>query len=399
MMTTYELAKAHRILLLYITKVSGHRAATVAIEKAIKIFDPMTEVMSLNGFGYTYPLLEKVVNRAYMGIIKRTPKVWDYLYDNPNVFKRSEGIKKYLHKTSHQKLGDLFSEFNPDTVICTQAFPCGMVADYKTEHRLPVKLIGVLTDYAPHSYWLNEGVDYYVVPSEDAKWRFLTKGVPEERIKLFGIPIHANFELQKDRRKIADRLGIDLNVPTILIMGGGQGLGPIKQVVQSLLKVGRPLQMLVIAGVNQKLIRWLKRVRRKENKKLFVFEYVDYVDELMEVATLIITKPGGMTTSECLAKGLPMVIVDPLPGQEMRNTDFLLQNGIAIRIDKTNDLGEEVDLLLQNPLRLKEMREAAFAYGRPHAAMDIARLILGRDASLPQPAPIRKSVEQSMSDV
>ncbi len=398
-MTAYEISQARRILLLYITRVSGHRAATVAIEKAIKLLDPTAEVMSLNGFGYTYPLLEKIVNRAYMGIIKRTPKVWDYLYDNPKVFKRSEGIKKHLHKTSHQKLADLFNEFKPDTVVCTQAFPCGMVADYKTVHHLPFKLIGVLTDYAPHSYWLNEGVDYYVVPSEDARWRFLTKGVPEERLKLFGIPIHANFAMKQNRAAIAARLGINLNLPVILVMGGGQGLGPIKQIVRSLLKVRRPLQVMVIAGVNKKLIRWLKGIDPAAGKKLITFEYVDNVDELMDISTLIITKPGGMTTSECLAKGLPMVIVDPLPGQEMRNTDFLLQNGIAIRIDRTHDLGEEIELLLQSSHRLKEMRAAAMAHGRPQAARDIARLILEPPVPAVGPRSVFRSAARTMPDV
>ncbi len=365
-----------RILLMYITKVSGHRAATVAIERSLKLLDPATEVMSINGFGYAYPTFEKVVNRAYMGIIRRTPKVWDYLYDNPQIVRRTEGLKNYLHKTSHKKLAKLFEQFRPDTVVCTQAFPCGMVADYKRAHGLNINLIGVLTDYAPHSFWLNEGVDYYVVPSEDSKERFLKKGIPAERIKVYGIPTHANFSIHKDRNIIARKLGFDAQIPVLLIMGGGQGLGPIKDVVKSLLKLKKELQLIVIAGVNKKLIKWLNKTALRSEKKMRVFEYVDNVDELMDVASLIITKPGGMTTSECLAKGLPMVIINPLPGQEMRNTDFLLEKGIALRVHKTDDIGEEVELLLKSPHNLQSMRQAALLNGRPHAAMDIARLIL-----------------------
>ncbi len=377
-MSVYEISKARRVLLMYITKVSGHRAATVAIEQAIKLLDPTVEVMSINGFGYTYPLLEKVVNQAYMSIIKSTPKVWDFLYDNPKVFKRSEGLKKYLHKTSHQKLDKLFKEFSPDTVICTQAFPCGMIADYKMAHHLPLTLVGVLTDYAPHSYWINEGVDHYVVPSEDARFRFISKGVSPQKVKLFGIPIHANFSIKKDRKNLAKKLGVDLDRPIILIMGGGQGLGPIKQVVKSLLKMSLPSQVMVTAGINKKLIKWLKRFPVPDDKKLVVFDYVNYVEDLMEVAHLIITKPGGMTTSECLAKGLPMVIVDPLPGQEMRNTDFLLQNGIAIHVDVSSDVGEEVELLLRKPEQLERMRLAALSQGHPDSALNIAKLILNQ---------------------
>ena len=375
-MIIYEITKPRKVLLMYITKVSGHRAATVALEKSLHLLDPSVEIMSINGFGYTYPLLEKVVNKAYMGIIKRTPGVWDFLYDNPNVVKRTETIKNYLHKTSHAKLSQLFEKFQPDTVVCTQAFPCGMVADYKRAKNLKFLLIGVLTDYAPHSFWLNEGVDYYVVPSEESRERFIKKGVPPDAIKIFGIPIKTNFTKRLDKEALAQKFQLSLNIPALLIMGGGQGLGPIKDVVKSLIKLKLDVQLIVLAGTNKRLLRWLKKMQGKTDKKMLVYEFVDYVEELMEISTLIITKPGGMTTSEALAKALPMVIVNPLPGQEMRNTDFLLQAGIAIRVDDTHDVGEEIELLLKSPQRLAVMRRAAYDNGRPQAALDTARFIL-----------------------
>ena len=136
------------------------------------------------------------------------------------------------------------------------------------------------------------------------------------------------------------------------------------------------MQLIVLAGTNKRLLRWLKKMQGKTDKKMLMYEFVDYVEELMEISTLIITKPGGMTTSEALAKALPMVIVNPLPGQEMRNADFLLQAGIAIRVDDTHDVGEEIELLLKSPQRLAVMRRAAYDNGRPQAALDTARFIL-----------------------
>jgi len=379
--------KKRKVMLMYITKVSGHRQATLAIQKALREVDPKVEAPTINGFGYTYPVLEKVINRAYMSVIKRTPKVWDYLYDNPKIVKNTESIKRFLHKTSYDKIDRLFKRHKPDAVVCTQAFPCGMIADYKKAHGLDTKLVAVLTDYAPHSFWLNDGVDYYIVPSADAKERFVQKGVPPDAIKIYGIPIKTKFSVQLDKAPIAHKLGLDLDVPILLIMGGGQGLGPIKAIVKSLYKIALPLQMVVLTGTNKKLMGWLEheyaRYQKKGrhlDKKLLCLGYASNVDELMDVATLIITKPGGMTTSECLAKGLPMVIVNPLPGQEMRNTDFLLKQGIGIRIDKTADIGEEIELLLRSPERLAVMRKAAHENGRPHAAVDIAKLILGYKA-------------------
>lgn len=375
-MSNESLNSKPTILLMYITKVSGHRQATLAIKGALRQLSEDVSVPTINGFGYTYPRLEKIVSRAYMGMIKRTPQVWDYLYDNPKVVQRSSMIQKVLYKSSHAKLKKLFEKHNPHAVVCTQAFPCGMVADYKRAHGLKLALFAVLTDYAPHSYWINQGVDYYIVPDGEMKNRFIMKGVSPDAIKVYGIPIRSRFAQQLDKAPIAARWGLNLEVPVLLIMGGGQGMGPIRQIVESLLAISMPLQLIVLAGTNKKLHQWLGQVRVTKDKKLLSLDYTGSVDELMEVSTLIITKPGGLTTSESLAKGLPMVIVDPLPGQEMRNTDFLLEKGIGIRIDQTHDISEEVEVLLKSSERLSAMRKAAYENAKPHAALDIARLIL-----------------------
>lgn len=374
-----------RVLLMYISKVSGHRQATVAIQQALRQLDPEIEVPAINGFGYTYPILEKIVNKAYLSVIKRTPKVWDYLYDNPKIVKNSQSIQNFLHKTSHEKIEKLIQRHRPQAIVCTQAFPCGMVADYKISHNLDILLIGVLTDFSPHSYWINEGVDYYVVPSEEVKERLVVKGVAPERVRVYGIPLRPRFNEPVDRIAIAENMGLDPNVPTILVMGGGQGLGPIKKIVKALGKMNMFVQIIVLSGVNKKIVNSLRRYAAKADKKILVFEFVTNVEELMTLADLIVTKPGGMTTAESLTKGLPMVVINPIPGQEMRNTDFLVQQGIGIRVHDVDDIGGEVEVLLRSPERLAAMRKAALAHAKPHASLDIARLILG--ASSGQQAP------------
>jgi processive 1,2-diacylglycerol beta-glucosyltransferase len=225
-------------------------------------------------------------------------------------------------------------------------------------------------------YWLHEGVDYYVVPSREACERYMKEGIPERSIKIFGIPIRMKFAEHADPRHIAKKLGLDLNIPTILIMGGGQGLGPMKEAVKSLVRLKRSLQLIVICGTNVKLVNWIKKIRRRTAKKIIFYDYAGNVDELMEVSTLIVSKPGGMTTSECLAKGLPMVIVDPIPGQEERNSQFLVNCGIAIRVDDKRHIAREINALLNNPKQLAGMKQAALKNGKPMAAENIARLIL-----------------------
>lgn len=347
----------------------------MAISKSLKKALPDAEVSSINGFGYNYPILENVVNAAYMSIIRHSPRIWDYLYDNPRVVKRSANLRKFLNTSSHKKLEKLFKEFPADTVVCSQAFPCSMVADYKVKFRPDMTLIGVLTDWAPHSYWINEGVDFYVVPSADTRDRFIKKGVPAEKILVLGIPIRSNFADTLDRLDVRKKLGLEAGVPTALIMGGGQGLGPMKEAVKELMKMPTPLQMIVVAGANRKLFKWLQKNAPLAKNKVLFYDYAGNIDQLMEASDLIVSKPGGMTTSECLAKGLPMVIVSPLPGQEARNTDFLLEKGIAIHVHDVRDLAEEVGLLLRSPERLKLMSRAARDNGKPHAADDIARLV------------------------
>ncbi len=365
-----------RILLMYISKVSGHRQATVAIQKSLKAMNPDVEVTSINGFGYTYPVLEAVMNKVYMGMIKYTPKVWEYLYDNPQFAKRFETVKDFLNKASHKKLATLIEEFKPDVVVCTQAFPCGMVADYKITHKVPMKVIGVLTDHAPHLYWVHDGIDYLVLPSDIARQRYLKEGLKESQLKVFGIPIRMKFTEQLDAEAVNRKLGLDAKIPTILIMGGGQGLGPMKEAVKSLTYLKRPLQLIVICGTNVKLINWLRKTQRQTDKKIIFYDYANNVDELMEVSTLIVSKPGGLTTSECLAKGLPMVVVDPIPGQEERNAQFLVNNGIAMRVDDKRQIGGQIDSLLNDQPRLKAMRQAALGFSKPRAADDVARFVL-----------------------
>lgn len=361
---------------MYISEVSGHHNATLAIEKALKEIDHHVSILNINSFNYTNPLMEKLINKAYMGVIKKTPRLWDYLYDNPTFFKKTQRIKDSVHKSNFRKLDVLFEEFKPTAVVCTQAFPCGLIADYKRVFNIKIPLFGVLTDFFPHAYWIYNEVDYYIVPSEEARGRFIQEGISPQRIKQFGIPIDPKFAKSDGRREIAKRMQINSSLPVILIMGGGQGIGPIKTIVAALEKSQADFQVIVVAGTNKKLLRWLEKVRSGYAKKLFPLEYTNHVEELMEVADFIISKPGGLTAAEALAKGLPMIIIKPIPGQEENNTEFLLKQGVAIRIERLENIHIEVERLLRDKEKSRQMRENAQRLGKPDSARETARLIL-----------------------
>lgn len=367
-----------RIILMYISEVSGHHSAAVAIERAIKTLSPGAEILNINAFNYTNPISEKIINRLYLNVIKRMPKIWDYLYDNPDVIKKIEGIKDAIHKFNSPKLKKLFDRFKPDAVVCAQAFPCGMVADFKKTYNSTLPLIAILTDYIPHSYWIYDAVDYYITPSDEVSWRLVKKGVSPEKVRAFGIPIDPKFGEEIKKHEIFQKLNLKPNLPIALIMGGGQGLGPLKTIIKSLDKFEKRIQEIVVAGTNKKLFNSIKKKLKKYKNRVLLLGYVDNVNELMGISDFIITKPGGLTTAEALAKALPMIIIRPIPGQEVSNTAYLTGKKAAIKIDKAKDAVAVIKDFLANPAKLRSMSESAARIRKPNSSLNIARFILSQ---------------------
>lgn len=365
-----------RVLLLHISNVSGHRCASLAIQKALQEIDATVKTKSINAFNYTNPFLEKFINWLYMFVIKATPGIWDYLYDNEAVLKKAGKTRLLIHKLNDKKIKKLFDDFRPDIVVCTQAFPCGMVADYKRRHNLDTPLIGVLTDYAPHSYWLNSLVDAYVVPAPKIKEKFLQRGVSEARLKVLGIPIDNGFGKQGNPHQIRQRLKLDSKLPAVLIMGGGQGLGPIRQIVQVLDKLETPAQLIVVCGTNRRLYKWLQKHKTAFSKPLWVRGYTDKISDLMEVSSFVVTKPGGLTSTEALTKSLPIIIVNPLPGQESMNTRALLEMKAALKVESFSELKSLAEELLSDSAKLTTLRKNAAAAAIRDSAPKAAHLIL-----------------------
>jgi len=364
-----------RILLLYISNNSGHHRAAKAVEEAIHLQSPDTRVMTLNCFNYTNPVLEKVINSIYNKVIKLKPEVWEYLYDNPKVVRRTRKLRRLIHKFNSKKLEKLIGAFNPHAIACTQAFPCGMVADYKKTLGRNIPLMGILTDYAPHSYWLYDNVDAYVVPNDQTKSRFVANGVPESRVYTFGIPVSQKFQQPADSQSSRAQQ-LDPDLATVLIMGGGQGLGPIEDLMFALNTIEKEFQMVVVCGGNQKLRRWLESRRRLFRKKMLVLGYSREVEILMDAADILVSKPGGLTTAEALVKGLPIVIVNPIPGQEAKNTEFLLGVGAAVKAKNPLNAAILIEDLLEDLHKRAAMKSACLANARPQAAPHIAQLLL-----------------------
>lgn len=364
---------ARRFLLMHITTSSGHHRASRAIEQTITRLDSETAVVSIDAFQYASPIIRWAITRSYASLIQHQPDVWEYLYDNPMIHRRVQHLRALLHRYHATKLAQSLEMVRPDAIACTQAYPCGVVADFKKHHRLKTPLVGVLTDYAPHLYWFHDTVDVYVVPSEEVKQRFLLRGVEASRVKVLGIPINLEFLEPTDREASARHFGLDPHQPVLLIMGGGGGFGQIRDIVLNLDTLPFACQLVVVAGTNRSLLAWLQRQRFRH--KIFPLGYTDAIPQLMDVATILVSKPGGLTTSEALAKRVPLVIVNPIPGQEAYNARFLLSKGAAVAAGSPETVRQTVRDLFDNPDQLDAIRRRATELAHPNAALAIARLL------------------------
>lgn len=367
-----------KVMIFYISRHSGHYHAATAVENGLKEISAGIEVVKVNAITHTNPILGRVVNKAYIELIKKKPEIWEHIYDNPEVIERTRSAREALHRFNMSKIRKLIEKESPDIVYCTQAFPCGLVADYKRTMKRRLPLIGVLTDHAPHSYWLYDDVDYYVVPSPGTGKRLREKGVPLEKIKVYGIPVDPKFRKSHKKDEMLREFGLDQGMHTVLIMGGSQGLGAMEEAVFSL--ANDPLheyQLVVVTAANKGLYRRLRRCfPGGSGKNVYVLPYVEEIDMLMEAADVIVTKAGGLTTAEAAVKNLPMVIVKPIPGHERMNADYLVSKGAAVEVVDCTELHDALNELFDSPGTIENMKENIRAISRPESALDTAALAL-----------------------
>ena len=350
--------------------------AAMAVEDSIRILDRDIETLNINYFQYTNPVFSGLVMKTYHGMLKRRPEVWDYLYDNDAVRERTAKFRNLLHKLNNKKIRKLLDWYKPDILVCTQAFPCVALAEYKRAQNLDMPLVGVVTDYGVHSYWADEAVDLYIVPNVEAKEKLVKLGIKNERIEILGIPIAPKFYIPLDKKKLKIKMGIDDGKPVLLIMGGSQGMVYMDEIVRHLSKIPIEMHAIVVCGVNKKLYADMRKVRAGSKLKIHLHQYVRNIEELMSVSDIIVTKPGGLTVSESLSKGLPMVIINPLPGQEAKNTEYLVRNNAAVIAKDGRDVARRISDLMSSSSNFKEMKRSVDAVARPRAGFDIAERII-----------------------
>ncbi len=346
----------------------GHDLAVLALIEEIKCRYPHCRTKIVDTFKYINPVLNKVIVDSYFESLKFNPKIWGYLYKQAEEGDKFVDLSHILSKLALVKMERLIKEFNPQALVCTHAFPAGILSILKAKGNCKIPLIVVVTAYTIHPFWIHNHVDQYILPCEELKYQFMVYNVPESKLMFSGIPLRRQFAERINNKKARYELGLE-DKTTVLVMGGGLGLGEIESIISILGNDVLDLQVISVTGRNERLRNKLQSVEAKNRVK--VFGYIENMAKVMAASDFIITKPGGLTTAEVLAQGLPMIIVDPLPGQEDRNTEFLLNCGVAVKVRNVRYLIPQLKYLISNHVRFKQIKEMAAQLAKPHAAAEL----------------------------
>jgi processive 1,2-diacylglycerol beta-glucosyltransferase len=370
-----------RVLIATITAGGGHLAAAAALDEAWKSARPLDTVERVDFLKFFSPLHRKIHLDGYVQLVERAPELWGLVFkttDSAKATRRMNRIKLAFPSNSRTRSLRYLKQFAPDIVLCTHYLPLetlGLLR--KKRDGLRPLTVSVVTDFEAHALWMDACVDLYCVAAEETKARLVARGAVAENVVATGIPISAKFSSRPDARAVRKTYGLRDDLPVMLVLSGGFGMGPVPEILAELDKVPQPFQTLVVCGRNEELRRELAARDRKHPTHLLGF--ASNMHELMTVADLVITKPGGLTSSEALALGKPLFILNPIPGQEAANSDFLLERGAAAKVNRVEDLPYRVDQLLGSK-KLSDMAKAAKALGHPHAAADICREAVRRSA-------------------
>ncbi len=365
--------KRIRILLLYVSDITGHRQAAKAIKQALNRAYPDVLIREENLFRHGNPFMSYSLNALYYTFIKVIPWFWDIIWDSKEVYWLTHVLRIFLYHINYHRLyREVIVPFKPHIVICTHCLSCAISSTIKRAKKLDYLLIAVPTDFYLNPYWFYKNVDVYFLPHDELRDEFIKRGISPEKIHVTGIPISLGFCESKQKEKLKKKWKIEDNLFTVLVMGGGQGIGSIEETISALSEVHFPLQVLAVAGINRNLKRRLKKISSQTYLPLKILGFVDGIDELMEISDLLISKSGGLTTAEALSKALPMGIINSIPGQERKNKELLLKKNLAFELNSKENIIDLVKKLSNHSFDRREWREKTKSLAYPRASQEIA---------------------------
>ena len=364
-----------RVLVLSASAGAGHLRAAEAIEKAIRIRSLASDVQHLDVLKFTNKVFRHLYSKAYIDLVNNAPEVLGWLYDHLDDPAKKDPIRLAFDRLNANPFIRYLERYQPDIAICTHFLPSGIISSLKGEEKVKVLNTVVVTDFDVHAMWLCRHVEQYFVAMEETKVHLKALGVPESLVTISGIPIDPVFAGPRDKNAMRRKHGLEPDRFTILVSAGGFGVGPVGYLMQALAQLKHPARVLAVCGRNEalkaELAETIGRLKKTSVVSFTLVGFTSEMDELMTAADLFVGKPGGLTTSEALAKGLPMVVINPIPGQEERNSDHLLEQGAAIRCNNLPALAYKIDSLIDTPGKLAQMEESSRSMGKPDAAFTV----------------------------
>ena len=373
-----------KILIFYGSYGGGHLSAARSIKEYINNNYEDTETYMIDCIEYINKALNKVTTKAYSEIAKKAQWIWKKVYygaENGTFSKFNDKAQKLFSI----KLNKLIQEYNPDLIISTHPFSSHMCAVLKKKKKINTRIATIITDYAPHAQWLMYPafIDYFFVAHQGMKDNLLKRGIKENQIKVTGIPLSNRFLAHYNKKKVLSEFDLSDKKRTILFFAGGeQGLGKDKvfNMLKAIIKNFPNLQIIAISGKNKRIKRHFDKLVKKTNsdETVKIIKYTNKVPELMSVSDLVITKPGGLTTTESLASGLPIIVINPIPGQEEENAEFLESKGVALWIRKKDNIEDKIYEILDSKEKLKSMKINARLLAKKNSTKDICEILLGK---------------------
>jgi processive 1,2-diacylglycerol beta-glucosyltransferase len=376
-----DLTMKKRVLIISTSAGTGHVRAGEALTKVFEEHPQVGEVLHSDALDFTNKVFRDFYSKLYARLVQTAPDFLGWWYKQSDEPWKTDGMRLMLDRLNTGPLVKFIRHFNPHITVCTHFMPAGIISHLIAKNLLDAHLSIVVTDLDFHAMWLSRVFHRYFVAIAETKVHLEELGLPKERITVSGIPIDPEFATPIDRVATRFEYGLHPTRPTMLLSAGALGAGPAEFVVERLKNLRSKAQTIVVCGRNPETRERVLRSVGQNNTNFKVFGYTTRMPDLMKISDLFIGKPGGLTTAETLACGLPMVIVSPIPGQEERNSDHLLEEGVAVKCNEMTTIPYKIDSLLDDPLRVEEMRRKAFALSRPEAARTIVRTLVADEVS------------------
>lgn len=350
---------------------SGHNKAAAAVGNELKNHYPNAHINIVDFMSPETAYLNDLLKEIYLKMLDFIPVLYEFLYNFTAGRVKGSSIQTLLAYFMKRNMASLIERYQADIIICTHPFPCAAASYLKSKQHIKALLFTVVTDFCLHQIWIYKNVDMYFVAHSGLKDELTKRGITPERIAITGIPINKVFSEPFDQKALLKKFELNENIPTVLIMGGGLGLGSVKYALEALESLTLPMQILVVAGANISLWSEVNCYIAHSRHKIKVWGYSHNINELMAISTLLISKPGALTISEAMARELPMLLHAPIPGPEAENATYLVDHGVAVWVQKKENISETVKDLLTDIDRLAWMKQNAHHLKEPDAAKKV----------------------------